>query len=82
MTTDASIESTQQIGRLCVCGDWACAHGDFAGLRHVARQLQDFVADPMHDELGELASACVSDPARAGALWTHIKDVLHHRDSH
>lgn len=65
------------IGRLCVGGDWACAHGDFGGLRHIAFQLQSFVPEPIHCQLSELASACLCDPQRAGAIWDGLKSVVY-----
>jgi hypothetical protein len=70
-------EVSQTIGKLCVGGDWACAHGDFAGLRQVARELADHALEPIHCELVELASACNSDPDRAAALWQELKNQLY-----
>jgi hypothetical protein len=57
-----TIATTETIGKLCVGGDWACAHGDFADLRYVAQQLEDFVPEPTHCELAEIAAACIDGP--------------------
>jgi hypothetical protein len=65
------------IGELCVGGDWACAHGDLGGLRHVAQQLADYVPEPMHCALIELATTCGCDPDRACALWARLKTDLY-----
>jgi hypothetical protein len=67
----------RKIGKLCVGGDWACAHGDLAGLRQVALQLAAFAQEPLHCELAELADACRRDPDRAGRLWAELKDKLY-----
>jgi hypothetical protein len=67
-------ETRVPIGKLCVGGDWACAHGDLGGLRYVAQQLADYVREPMHGELDTLVAACANDPDRAIALWTSLKD--------
>lgn len=72
-----SIETTERIGKLCVGGDWACAHGDFAALRHVALELEDFAPEPVHCELAQLAVACITEPERAAALWERLKSDLY-----
>ncbi|HEY5922230.1 MAG TPA: hypothetical protein VIV11_11190 [Kofleriaceae bacterium] len=64
------------IGKLCVGGAWACAHGDFGGLRFVAQQLSVYVPEPFHGELVALACLCNDDPDRAAALWNRLKDRL------
>lgn len=71
-----STEPTRTIGQLCVGGDWACAHGDLAALRHVARSLAGRVPEPIRRELHELAAACLREPERAGALWARVKAEL------
>lgn len=70
-------QTSSAIGKLCVGGDWACAHGDLGGLRYVARQLADYVPEPMHCELDALATACAADPDRAIALWARLKSRLY-----
>jgi hypothetical protein len=75
--THSTAEVSQTIGKLCVGGDWACAHGDFSGLRQVARELADYAPEPIHCELVELASACAADPDRAAALWQRLKNQLY-----
>jgi hypothetical protein len=69
-------DASEAIGKLCVGGDWACAHGDFGGLRYIAEQLADFAPEPIHCELAALASACATDPDRASALWDRLKNQL------
>ena len=69
-------EVGETIGKLCVGGDWASAHGDFAGLRYVARQLADYAPEPIHGELVELAAACTTDPDRAALLWSRVKSQV------
>lgn len=64
------------IGKLCVGGDWACAHGDFGALREVVRQLESLVAEPKHCELVALEDACLAEPARASTLWCELKEQL------
>ena len=68
------------IGKLCMCGDWACAHGDFGGLRDVASQLSEtsdeLIDGSTHDALVELADACISQPERAAQLWPRLKSLL------
>lgn len=71
-----SKQASQTIGELCFGGDWACAHGDFGGLRYIAQQLADCVEEPLHCELVDLALACNTDPDRAAALWDCLKDQL------
>lgn len=71
-----SAEVTATIGKLCVGGDRACAHGDFAGLRNVALQLADFAPEPIHCELARLVEACGAEPCRATELWDRLKTQL------
>lgn len=68
--------ASESIGKLCMGGDWACAHGDFGGLREVARQLAAHVPEPLHCELETLAAACAAHPAKAVSLWTTLKDRI------
>jgi len=69
-------ETVLAIGELCASGDWACAHGDYAGLRDVAHRLAAYASEPLHCDLIALADVCTSDPARAGVLWNRIKGRL------
>jgi hypothetical protein len=71
-----AIETRATIGKLCVGGDWACAHGDFGALRHVARQLAGLIAEPTQCELVALEEACLCDLSRAVMLWCEIKTRL------
>ena len=63
----------REIGTLCLGGDWASAHGDFAALRHVARLLALHAPRTIRVDLDALAEACITDPARAGALWEALR---------
>ncbi|HET9988222.1 MAG TPA: hypothetical protein VFQ65_06875 [Kofleriaceae bacterium] len=65
------------IGRLCIGGDWACAHGDFAALRAIAQRLADQVSEPLHCELVALAEACRGDLDRATVMWERLKDCVY-----
>jgi hypothetical protein len=76
-TPTTSQEISKAIGRLCFGGDWACAHGDFGGLRTIVRELADYMPEPIHCELAELACACSSDPDRAVELWDRLKTQLY-----
>jgi hypothetical protein len=69
--------TTRAIGQLCVGGDWACAHGDLAGLRHIARRLAVLADEPLHCELVALAELCRTSPERATAAWTRLKPRLY-----
>ncbi len=66
-----------EIGRLCVGGDWACANGDLGGLRWVAQQLASYVPEPLHCELAALSECCASDPDRAVELWNRLKNRVY-----
>ncbi len=68
--------TARDIGKLCVGGDWACAHGDFAGLRDVVQQLSAYTPEPTHCALVELADACIAEPARAAELWEALKERI------
>jgi len=71
MTSDQAA-STRAITALCRGGEWACAHGDFSGLRDVARRLEEYVPE-VRDELHELADACRQDIDHASAIWVHVE---------
>jgi hypothetical protein len=68
-----SHDTSQEIGMLCVRGDWACMHRDFAMLRHIALQLISWLPDEIHDYLRELAIVCRGDVERAAPLWEQVK---------
>jgi len=63
---------TDPIHSLCLGGEWACAHGDFAGLRDVARQLETYVPE-VRAELRELEAACRDDIDHATAMWVQVE---------
>jgi hypothetical protein len=65
-------DATHAISALCVGGEWAMAHGDFAGLRDVARRLEPYVPEVL-DELHELETACRHDIDHAGEIWVHVE---------
>jgi hypothetical protein len=60
------------ISALCLGGEWAMAHGDFAGLRDVARRLEQYVPEVL-DELHELETACQKDIEHASEIWVHVE---------
>lgn len=65
--------ASRTIGKLCVGGDWACAHGDLEALCAVAVQLADFTREPLHRELVALCALCHHDPDQAAAVWMRLK---------
>jgi hypothetical protein len=64
------------LGELTVGGDWACAHGDFSGLRDIAHRLCAIAPEPIHCALVELADACLCSPVRASQLWFQLKQTV------
>lgn len=73
---DDAAPDPRAIGKLCLGGDWACAHGDFAALRHIAQRLATTAGEPLHCELIALADACLDGEARAGELWHKLRNRL------
>jgi hypothetical protein len=69
-------EPARTIGELCFAGDWACAHGDLAALRHLALELAVRAREPLHCALIELADACAYDPDRAVMRWSELKGQI------
>lgn len=67
----------RKIGQLCVGADWACVHGDLVALQHIAEQLAGYASEPLHCDLETLAELCDSDPARAIAEWSQLKERLY-----
>ncbi len=65
----------QTISSLCMGGDWACAHGDFAGLREVAHQLGSYVPD-VRQQAEAVVNACRSDIDHASALWVDLAAIV------
>jgi hypothetical protein len=63
-------------GVLLFGGDWACAHGDPAGLAHVARMLEPYVTTERRRELEELASLCWVNHALACERWLPLRRAL------
>lgn len=57
-------------------GDWACAHGDPAGLAYVAHQLERHVDAARSRDLRELATLCLVDYGRACELWPALRHAL------
>jgi hypothetical protein len=68
-----SHDTAREIGQLCVSGDRAAAHGDFATLRYVSEQLASWLPDELHVYLIELSAACSDDRERASSLWETLK---------
>lgn len=62
-----------QIGKLCMGGDWACAHGDLEALHDIAMRLAVHAPEPLHCELVALAEQCRSDQDHASARWVELK---------
>ena len=72
---DDSATEPRSIGKLCIGGDWVCAHGDFAALRNIAQQLASVAAaEPLHCELIALAEACLDGEDRASVLWHRLRN--------
>jgi len=67
------MDTTHEISTLCVGGEWACAHGDVAGLREVVTRLAAVVPPPLRDELRAVAEACRHDAEHAAALWVEAE---------
>ncbi len=65
--------TTQTIAALWLGGDWACAHGDFAGLRDVARQLSAHLPDSLRPEIEAVVEACRRDIDHASELWVRAR---------
>ena len=63
----------QTIAALCIGGDWACAHGDFAGLSDVARQLGEHVPASLRPDLDAVVEACHRDVDHASELWVRAR---------
>jgi len=76
-TTASSCPPAHSIGKLCVGGDWAWAHGDVSALRHIAQQLAVRFGEPTHCDLMNLAELCLHDLDAAGALWAGLKARLY-----
>jgi len=71
MTPDRQ-DPVHAISALCLGGEWACAHGDFAALRDVARRLEPYVPEVV-DELHQLETACRHDIDHASELWVAVE---------
>ena len=67
----------QEIGRLCIAADRACARGDFPMLAGIATRLTVLVGHALAADLTELAWLCEGDPAPAVAAWTALKDRVY-----
>ena len=70
------LEHRHAIGRLCVEGDRAFAHGDFAALRDIAQRLAELLEEPLHCELVALADTG-NDIDEATATWSHLKERVY-----
>jgi hypothetical protein len=65
-----------QASALLFGGDWACAHGDTAGLAHVAKLLAPHVPADRRAELAELARLCRSDHEHACERWLVLRRMI------
>ena len=73
--------TSRSIGELCFGGDWACAHGDLAGLAHIVQELAERTREPLHCELVDLVRTCRSDPDAAIARWFDVKERVLRRSA-
>ena len=71
--------TNQTIAVLCIGGDWACAHGDFAGLRDVARKLGAYLPAAIQPELTAVVEACRRDIDHASELWLRARNAVMER---
>ena len=71
--SDRPNAATRTIGKLCVGGDWACAHGDLEALGDIAVQLAGYALEPLHCELVALSALCHSDPEGVSAAWLRLR---------
>lgn len=67
----------QEIGRLCLAADRACACGDLPMLAGIATRLKVLLGPALAADLTELATLCEGDPAPAVAAWTALKDHVY-----
>lgn len=67
----------QEIGRLCIAGDRACASGDLPTLACIATRLTVLLGPALAADLTQLAGLCDGDPAPAVAAWTELKDHIY-----
>lgn len=67
----------QEIGRLCIAADRACARGDLPMLAGIATRLTVLVGPALAADLTQLAGLCEGDPAPAVAAWTTLKDHVY-----
>jgi hypothetical protein len=79
-TRRVTVPRPPRIGELYFGGDWACAHGDLAGLADILQQLASHAGEPLHCELAALAEACHSDPDHVAARWFDLKELLQRGD--
>jgi len=70
--TNHQHDATRAITALCNGGEWACAHGNYAGLRDVARRLEQYVPEVV-DDLHHLETACEDDLDHASEIWVAIE---------
>ena len=63
------------VDELVFGADWACAHGDAGGLRHVARQLAHRLPDWIRRALTSVSDAAMSggDPF---ACWAAVRPAI------
>jgi hypothetical protein len=68
-----------ELGILFVGGDWACAHGDLAGLADVAKRLGACTDGPIRAEALAVARLCYGDQANAVKRWLDLRTRMHDR---
>ncbi len=71
-----ALEGRTDLADLCTEADFAWADGDVLTLREVTERLASRAPEPLHDQLLEVAHACISDPERALELWPDVKQRI------
>jgi hypothetical protein len=76
----ADVEGVNQVtgpaigpSQLLFGGDWACAHGDAAGLADIAQQLALRVRGPLEQRLLVLSDLCHTDYDAATQRWPILR---------
>lgn len=69
-----------ELGVLLIGGDWACAHGDLAGLVDVARRLGEPTMGAARTHALEVAPLCLLDHEHERAIrkWVWLRAQLQH----
>lgn len=76
-----SAAQRRDIGVLLFGGDWACAHGDAAGLADVANQLARRMRGTTAADARRVARLCRVEPELAVRGWIDLHERLHGRST-